>query len=44
MYHICDIQDFAGHGLAVVAGGRGKPEFLECLVYQFLQQNGAPHG
>lgn len=43
MYHVCDIQDLASHGLSVLAGGRGKPQFLERLIYQFLQQKVALH-
>lgn len=38
LYHVCDIQDLAGHGLPVLARRRSKPQFLERLVYQFLQQ------
>lgn len=34
--HICDIKDLSVHGLLVVTGCWGEPQFLECLVHQFL--------
>lgn len=37
-HHVCDVQDLSGHGFFVVARRRGEPEFLECLIHQFLQR------
>lgn len=36
-HHICDVQYLSGHGIFVMTGCGGEPEFLECLIHQFLQ-------
>lgn len=35
-HHIRNVQDLAGHGIFVMAGCGGEPEFLECFIHQFL--------
>ena len=35
-HHIGDVQDLSGHGLFVVGWSRSEPQFLECLIHQFL--------
>lgn len=35
-HHVCDIQDLPVHGVFVMTGCGGEPEFLKCLIHQFL--------
>lgn len=35
-HHVCDVQNLSGHSVFVVAGCRRKPQFLKCLIHQFL--------
>lgn len=35
--HICDVEDLPGHRFSVMRGRGREPEFLECLIHQFLQ-------
>lgn len=37
-HHVCDVEDLAGHGVFIVIGCRGEPEFLEGLIHKFLKK------
>ena len=42
-HYICDVEDLAGHGVFIVIGCRGEPEFLEGLVHKFLKKKAVQH-